>query len=221
MTEEAQTQPDSTPAPASTEQTLDDVYKEYNVNIEQPQAQPQPQQPQTPQRQGPTIPDPALDPQGYRDYETARYNESEQIKQVLHTVAGRLTNYEQSQVRAKEEADIKAAVDAVKQKVDADPDFLEISIAHRAKKDPKFMQLWSNRGKNPQAWNAGLKALANELGEKFSMRADPQLAENLRAAKQSQQSQAVGTPEEDETAKLGKLQGKDFDKALNKYRRRA
>ena len=105
--------------------------------------------------------------------------------------------------------------------MDADPDFIEVSIAHRARKDPKFMQLWKNRDQNSQAWNAGLKALANELGEKFSMRADPQLAENLRAAKQSQQSQAVGTPEEDETAKLGKLQGKDFDKALNKYRRRA
>ena len=83
------------------------------------------------------------------------------------------------------------------------------------------MALWRGRYLNPQAWEAGLKAAGTELAGKLAMRQDPQVTENLRAAKQAQQTQAVGAPQADEMAELGKLSGPAFDKALDKYRRKA
>jgi hypothetical protein len=101
----------------------------------------------------------------------------------------KLTQYEQDKVQLQVEGDIKAAVEVVgKQIEDADPLMVELYLEKRARENEGFKSIWDNRAKNPKALNKALGAITNELKGKFSIKADPQLAENQRAIQQSQQS---------------------------------
>lgn len=211
MTEEVQ-QPVSTEQPASTaEPSLEQVYESFKV--ETPQAQPQqtaPAQPAQPFH----VPDPALDPEGFRRYEATKAAESQAVQQTLQKTLGQLTEMQQAAHREREEADIKKAVAFLKEGVpEADDDMLEVYLGSKARKDNRLIQVWQNRGKNPQAWDAALKAIRNEAVGKFAVKTDPQLAENQRAMKTAQQ--AMATPQKQETIdeKLGKLKGQEWDRA--------
>jgi CTP:phosphocholine cytidylyltransferase-like protein len=54
-----------------------------------------------------------------------------------------------------------------------------------------LLSIWNNRGKNPKALTAALEAFAGELKDKYTVRQDPQLVENQRAVKASQQQMAT------------------------------
>jgi hypothetical protein len=232
MSEEVTTQPEAT-APVSTdskpqETTLDDVYSKYNVESTaqefsaaptQPQTQPTPPQPV--QDQHVSIPDPTLDPNGYKSWATDQQRNGTALRQALQQVAGKLTNMERAAARQAEEADIKRAVEQVNEHLGdskLDADVVEISLGAEARRDPRFMALWNSRHKNPKAFGEGVKAFANKLGKKFSMRTDPQIAENQRALKEATSTKATTTAEESETDKIGKLTGSAFDRALDRYR---
>jgi hypothetical protein len=231
MTEEVQSQPEATQA--STEQpqetTLEDVYKTYNVEEtaqsfsakpEQQQPQPQPQV-QPVQDQNIQIPDPTLDPAGYKAWETARYKDSMALRQALQGIAGEIHKERAARAQAKEEADIKRAVESVNQHLGdskLDPDVVEISLGAEARRDPRFLKLWENREKNPKAYQEGIKAFAGKLSKKFSMRVDPQIAENQRALKEATSTKATTAPEDSLTDRLGKLNGADFDREMARIR---
>lgn len=182
---------------AAPEQTLEQVYKQFNVeetaNQFQPQFQPsapapQPQQqPAAPQQ--PVVgdvPDPILDPQGFKSWSATQTQET---RRALSQLAQTQQQIYVAEMRRQEEADIRSAVSKVKEKIgDIDDDFVEIALGQRARKDPKFHAVYQNRHKNPAAWNAALGAVATEIKGKYQFRQDPQLTENLRAAKQSTQN---------------------------------
>lgn len=206
---------------STAEPTLDDVYNEFKVTPSEPpqQAQQQPQPHQQQVRQEAVIPDPALDPEGHKAFMRNQMAEAQEVKGALRALVQHATQFEQQRARAAEEADIKKAVETINSKLNADPDFAEIAIAQRARKDPKFKALWDNRAKNPQALDAGLKALATELSKKFEFRVDPQLTENQRAMKEATQTtKAVGAQPENIVDRLGKLTGREFDAELDKIR---
>lgn len=195
MDEQTSSTPSSgTEAPQGNESpSLDEVYKEYGIEDQAAQfqqARQQPQQTQPRQETAPvSIPDPTLDPQGYRQYETQRLQDSQSLRQTLTQVAGQLTQMQVQAAQAREEADIRKAVSVLKEKVQGvDDDMLEIALGHKARKDPKFMSLWQQRQQKPEAWNKALQAVAGELGSKFSVRQDPQLTENTRAMKAAAQA---------------------------------
>lgn len=230
MTEDVKEQAPTESSNTEVETTLDDVYKQYNVEdtAKEFQARPDPRvsQPQPHvqpvQEQHLAIPDPTLDPNGYRQYEMRRQQDSVALRQSLQQVAGQLSHMQQAAVRQQEEADIRKAVDAINSQLGdmkLDPDVVEISLGAEARRDPRFLKLWEQRGNNPKALQDGLKAFANKLGKKFAMRADPQLAENHRAFKEATSSTKATTAAEDSaTDKIGKLQGADFQRALNQFR---
>lgn len=195
----SQEQTTSTEQSSTTEQTLDQVYEKYNVdqmaNEFRPQVQQQTQQQQV--QMDETIPDPVLDATGFKGYL------AKQSQTVKQTLAG-LTQFQQQlwvqEQRRREEADIKSAVSTLKSKFGdegngIEDDAVEIALGMKARRDPKFKTIWQNRYKNPMAWNAALGAVANEFKGKLSFRADPQLAENVRAAKQSTQSSQTAKDE--------------------------
>ena len=147
--------------------------------------------------------------------------DSQAIRAALTAVAGKLNHFEQAAARQAEEADIKRAVEQVNKHLgDAklDPDVIEISLGAEARRDPRFLQLWNQRTTNPKAFQEGMKAFSAKLGKKFSMRADPQIAENQRALKEATSTKATGTPDDSMTDRLGKLQGADFDRAMAQLR---
>ena len=192
-----QTQSTSTEQGTSTEaapeQTLEQVYKQFNVEETAQQFQPQPQsapqqpsQPAAPQQPMATeVPDPILDPQGFKSWSATQAKSTQEALSRLHQTQQQIYVAE---MQRREEADIRSAVQKVQEKVgDIDPDFVEIALGQKARKDPKFMSIYQNRHKNPAAWNAALGAVASEFKGKYQFRQDPQLTENLRAAKQSTQ----------------------------------
>jgi hypothetical protein len=235
MAEEVQQQSEvatQTSAPeAPQEPTLDDVYKTYNIeetaqsfSAKQPEQQPHPQQQPTQQPvqdQNIPIPDPTLDPAGYKAWESARYKDQMALRQALSGIAGEIQKERIARAKAEEEADIRNAVESVNKHLGdskLDPDVVEISLGAEARRDKRFMALWNNRHANPKAFNEGIKAFATKLSKKFSMRVDPQIAENQRALKEATSTKATTAPEETERDRIGKLNGAEFEREWARLR---
>lgn len=215
-------QPVSTEAPAS-EQSLEQVFESFKVDSKPADTQQyvptQAYQPPQAKPDVPYIPDPAIDPDGFKRYEATRAAESQVLRQSLDTVMGKLSQMERAEAVRREEADIQRAVDFLAEKAPGvDSEMLEVYLGHRARKDERLLQVWNNRAKNPRAWSAALQALGNEVASKFTVKSDPQLAENQRAMKAAQQAMATASKEPSLDEKLGKLSGAAFDRAMERIR---
>jgi hypothetical protein len=224
MTEETTQTQAPEAAPSTEPQTLQEVYKQFNV--EETAREFQPASPTVPEHRVPTmpapaqpqmqVPDPVLDPQGHRAWASQNVQESQNLRTALQQVAGKLNQFERARAVEKEEADIKRAVDAVNQGLDSklDPDVVEIALGVKARKDPNFMRLWQARNQKPEALTAALKVIAKELGTKYAMKSDPQITENVRALKEATSGKA--TPDKQAPSSLHeamqKATGADFDK---------
>lgn len=209
MAEETQVQTEVEPS-------LDDVYKQFNVQEAAQSFTAQPvQQPAKPVEQ--SIPDPALDIEGFKTWARSTQTADSELRQTLTSVNQRLSQYEQERQRTREEADLQKAVGVLKEKVPgADNEFLEIALAHKARKDPKLLSIWENRGKNPQALEAALKAVGNEFASKFALKADPQLTENTRAMKASRDQKATTqAPDVDEKWRDHSKFNQEWDRLVN------
>lgn len=204
-------------------QTLDDVYKTFNVEAEaqsfhpqreQAQTQQQPQQQQQP-KQEVAVPDPVLDPAGYKAWAG---NQSQFVQQALSQIQGQLSQFQVERLRSKEEADIKSAVQQFRSVTgdDVDDDIAEVALGQKARKDPKFLAVYQNRAKNPNAWRAAVSAYANEFKSKSTFKIDPQIAENQRAAKQSIQGSQTKQKDDESTnpieRRLVNKTGRDFER---------
>jgi hypothetical protein len=209
-------QADTSQSTPSTTGTLDDVYKQYNVEVESTQFQPKREQQAVPQQTQPpaqplVIPDPVLDPQGYSRWQS---QQQAQFHNDLNLTRQQIAQMQRAEASRREESDIQAAVSQFKSIVgDAiDADLAEVALGQRARKDPKFAAVYNNRQTNPQAWKAAVNALGNEWKGKTQFKTDPQLAENVRAAKQSiqgSQNRPADAPGGLEGRFNGKV-GKDF-----------
>ncbi len=172
--------------------TLDQVYKEFNVEETAANFQPQRQQqePRQTQQQVPdSVPDPLLDANGFKAYQARQAQVAQKHGDVLSQLTSTVAQMRAEEQRQKEERDIGAAVQKVKEAgFEADNDFIEIALGQKAKQDPRFLAVFNNRGKNPAAWNKALAAVANEMKGKFAFKTDENLASNVRAAKNSTQT---------------------------------
>jgi hypothetical protein len=204
----------------TTESPLEQVYKEYKVdnvaNEFQPQRQVQQQTQQTQQQNQSTsvsVPDPILDPKGFATWQSQQAEASRTAASRAEQVAHALIVERQ---REREERDITSAANAFVEAAATDgidKDTAEVQLGVLARKDPRFQSLWQNRDKNPQAWNAAVKAAGKQFASKFQFKTDPQIAENVRAAKQSTNSpttkeQPQGNPLDqrlNEATKAGKF----------------
>ena len=201
MAEETQT----TSQEQSTSQTegavsLEDVYKQFNVEAEAQNFRPQrteQQQSQQSTTQPNVIPDPITNPDGHRAWLAAQ---SDSVNKALTQVTGQLSQMQAERAQAKGEAAVHEAVQKFKSVMGEDVDDLtaEVALSVQARKDPKFLSVFNNRDKNPGAWNAAVSAFARDYKSKNQLRTDPQLAENQRAAKASIGSQTKAPANADE-----------------------
>jgi hypothetical protein len=182
------------PAPAEPK-GLEKVYSDFKIeetaqefNPQSPQPAPQPQ----PQAPGPKF-DP-FDPNFAAHMQTVSKAAAE-AHTALQQTEGRLNALErQLHVRAVE-ADIKQAVGTLTEGTGLKPKIAEVAMEAKAREDVRFRAIWMNRAKNPTAYQAALKAFKQELQDEYTVRQDPQLAENQRAIKASQQQMATTTKE--------------------------
>lgn len=193
----AEVQPGSpTPSePAATEAPqapLEKVYTDFNIEAEaatfQPQSQP-PAQPAAPAPSAPKVPDP-FDP-NFAAYQAQIAGGVSALHQSLQATQSQLTQLQQQLNRERTEADIKRAVSALTDGTGLKPTIAEVAMEAKAREDARFRAIWNNRSKNPAAFNAALKAFKQELQEEYTVRQDPQLVENQRAVKASQQQMAT------------------------------
>jgi hypothetical protein len=223
MAEQEQSQsqaPDTSTQTTEAPQSLDQVYKQFNVEETAQSFQPQPQvqTQQQPQRQDVSVPDPVLDSEGFKKWQS---QQSQSLQQAVSSIKGELGALQVERLKRAEEADIKSAVQRFRSVTgdDVDEDLAEVALGQKARKDPKFLSVYQNRARNPQAWNAAVTAYANEFKSKTQFKIDPIIAENQRAAKQSIGSQVKKNQDEvtgDEAHFKGKT-GKEFAAAWRNY----
>jgi len=160
-------------------QTLEDIAKGIPLEeqIKNFTAAPQPVL-QTPyiQPQQPVIPDPISDQEGYRRWANDQMLASRAMQSSLQELSGKVRTYEQQQQQ---------------QRLDAEVDSVVSKVNSNLKLDPAFKHIWDNRQRFPGALDNALKVVTNDLKAKYAVRQDPQIAENIRAAKNSMQSGAT------------------------------
>ena len=190
---------------AAPTQTLEEVYKQFNVDDAAQQFTAQPVQNTPPQNTQPayqppyqpSIPDPISDPDGHRQYMLASQQQNSALGQTISQLTGKLSQMEKERQQQQIDVDIGKAVAKVNSKVKADPLMVELALEKKAREDGRFMKIWDNRYKNPKAWDAALEAVTNELQGKLTVRTDPQLTENQRALKASQRGMATSNSSKD------------------------
>lgn len=158
------------------------------VPVNQPQQTYQPQY--RPQQQF-EAPDPITNPEGYRQYMSQQYETVNKLNSVLEQVSDKMTAWERTQAEQRINKDVETAVQKVNAKLNVDPDMAEVALELEYRKNPSFKKIWDNRARNPQALEKALDIVSQKLQGKFSVRQDPNIANNLRAAKASQQSMAT------------------------------
>lgn len=201
------------------ESTLEDVYKEFNVEQHAQQFQTATEQkPPTPGYQPtgyqppsePVVPDPVTEADAFRRWQMEQFHQTSQAHQNLQTLQGQLQQITQAEALRQTQADIGRAVEAVNKRLNADPQMVAVALDLESRQDPRFLRLWENRHQNPQAWGKALDAWSRKMDGKFSVRADPQLAENHRAARMSQQAMA-STPRANPSAEWDTLSADEFE----------
>ena len=211
MTESNASNPPVETTVEATTKSLDDVYKEFNVDdaAEQFQAQPVQNAPPPVQTQ-PYVPDPLSDPTAFQKLAQQSLQETAYLRTNLTSLTQQLSQIQQGQLKKEIEADIGKAVEQVRKKVDINPKAIDVMLNAKAEEDPRFKKLWDNRNKNPKAWASALEAVSNEFAEVFKVRQDPQLTENQRAMKVAQQSMAT-TKQDNPNDKWANLPPAQFD----------
>lgn len=188
-TEQAQTPaaPQEQPSP------LEKVYTDFKIEDQAASFQPQ-QQAQPVQQQAPVVPkapDP-FDP-NFQQYVGGLAQSTALLNSSLHQTQAQLTAMQQQIARERVEADISKAVGKITEKAGIEPEIAEVALEAKARQDQRFRSVWENRHKNPKAFEAAINAVAMEFQQKFTVRQDPQLVENQRAVKASQQQMATTT----------------------------
>jgi hypothetical protein len=217
-------QPASTEAASTTETTsspLDRVYEQFNVDAEAQSFQPQQAQVQQPQQTAPAmpaIPDPVLDPNNFRAWQAAQSQDTQR----------RLANAENFQrqlllqeIQRRDAEEVKTLVNDLNKTVglpEGKEKLIEYALADRINQDQRFKKVYADRHQKPAAWKAAAKAVGDELREFFSVRADPQLAENQKALKQAQQTSATTkqTSSNPLEERLAGKNGAEFEREWNK-----
>lgn len=166
-------------------QSLDDVIAAYSPAA--PQAPEPAAEPQIVAPVAPTTFDP-LDENSVNQFvqQTAQSNTA--LHSELQSLNQKLDSIEQDKIRDQVEAEIKTAASEISEKAGIDKDYAEFQLEKKARENPGFQSIWDNRKQNPTAYKAALDAISNELVGKTDFKIDPQIAENHRAAQQSQQT---------------------------------
>ena len=174
-------------------ETMDDVMRQFPVETaaESFTAQPKKEEPSPPKMD---IPDPSYDPDGFKktmqDFQTNDW----EVKQALNRVSEQLNGMEQRTQRQVEEEDISATVEKIQEEIPilkGKDRVVKGYLGAAANDDPRIARVWENRKQNPAAWDKALSVITRQMSKDFDFVADPQLAENVRAAKASRDQMAT------------------------------
>ena len=181
---------------AQPEESFDDVLKDVSIEQVAQSFEARPSQPAQPVTRAPelNIPDPTYDPDGFKreigriaqnDFATAQ-----KVDQVLNLMQQR----EQEAQRTREQTDISKVVREIETAVPAlkgKETLVQGLLGAYSNKDPRITKVWQERHRNPETWNKTLNVLKKQIAKEFDFVSDPQLAENIKAAKASRDQMAT------------------------------
>lgn len=226
MTDQTQEQsqtPVSTETVPETTQTLADVAKKYNVDqqVQNFTAQPQaPQyQPSYPSAPPFTAPDPVTSPEQWNQYQASLLMQNQHLSGNLRELTQTVQAIRQEATQARLDTEVNKAVAKVNDRLKVDPLYAEIALEKRYRDDPIFKRIWDNRQVNPKALEEALDVVTNELQGVFSVRQDPQLTENIRAAKQSQRTMSTTAKSPSDADQALNMNDGEFDRWWNQKKR--
>lgn len=199
------------------EQTLEDVYTEFNVEQATQEFNAKPQMQETEKKQPAEVPDPTIDPDAFKSWGQKVASQDDEIRQTLFSINERLTNQDQERIRGQEEADLQSAIETIKEGNDAlqgKDKLLKAYLNVAAYDDPKLRTVWENRVAKPEAWKAVVGIMKTQVAKEFNMTTDPQLAENQRAMKVSR-NQMASTTKVDPDEKWGNMDQGEFNQEWN------
>lgn len=179
--------------PTETTESLEQIAKEIPVVEQAKTFTAQPPQPKAPP---PFVPDPVTDGEGYKRFMESQLGNTGEIRSLVDHLSSQLNDFQQERLQQKLDAEVNQAVTKVNEGLNLDPDLVEAHLNVFYKKDPSFKFIWDNRGRNPVAVDKALKVLKEQIRQKTAVKQDPQLAENVRAAKTSQQSMTASKREQ-------------------------
>jgi DNA-binding protein H-NS len=207
-----------TPEPESLESIAQGLSVTEQANQFVSTVQPQYQQPQpippSYQPQQFVAPDPVTDPDGYRNYVAQQYQSLNKLNSTVEEVASKIGQWERMQAEQKINHDVDRAVTKVTEKVGLDKDMVEVALELEYRKNPSFKKIWDNRDRYPAALDKALEVLTGKISSKYQVRSDPQIAENIRAAKSAQLTTATTKQPEG----LDQMDGPAFEKFWNSLR---
>ncbi len=176
------------------EESLDDVLKDVSIEQVAQSFEAKPSQSEVTQAPDLEIPDPTYDPDGFKksigkiaqnDFATAQ-----KVDQVLSLIQRREAEAE----RAREQTDISKVVKEVESSIPAlkgKETLIQGLLGAYANKDQRITKVWQDRHKDPAAWNRTFNVLKKNMAKEFDFVSDPQLAENVKAAKASRDQMAT------------------------------
>jgi len=200
---------DENNTPEPTEQTLDDVYNEFNVEP-QPTPAPSVNEQSSPQ----IMPDPITDLEGFSKYQVER---NSKLEQQINDLSNQFQQTNNQALKAQEEQDLQKIITDLSPKMEGvNPKMIKYALADKYNSDPKFASLWDGRTQNPSALNKALAAITPDLQKEFSIKVDSQVEADQRALDQATNSMTSSTDEVSESAKALGLGGNEFDAYMQK-----
>lgn len=218
---EATTDTQTTQQTTEKEVTLDDVYRDAGLDkiadtdtTQQTQTTQQTTQQTQPKVEPSSIPDP-YDQENFKAYLAREAAGKSELQRAVANIAGFLTAQQQKTSQESTKADIEKAVSTINEVVNhPKPKVIEAALDGLVREDPRLKAIWTNRAKNPTAWNNALKIVSKQIAEDFSVKVDPNLVAAQRARKESQRQMATTTQDTAGSAvedRLANAQGTDFD----------
>jgi hypothetical protein len=218
--EQTQTEPEkekTEDVTTETETTLEDVAKKYNVEEQVSKFTAQPQQPEIVKPpETTTFPDPVINPDEWNTYQANLSQRNQQLEGSLRDLTQQVSEIKQQATQTKLDAEVNKAVAQVNQTLEVDPVYAEILLEKRYRDDPIFKSIWDKRTMNPKALGEALNVIAKQASKVFQTQTDPQLAENLRAAKSRTKAT---TQESNESDEMMQLSDAEFDQKWEQMKR--
>ena len=135
-------------------------------------------------------------------------NKASQSMETVNQLAAR------EQQRLLNEA-VDNAVEKINEGVNGDNRLADSFLNSQYQRDPNFKRVFDNRDSNPQAYEKALGLLRDEWASMNKNRIDPQVAENQRALRESQQSGSTYVQNDRET-ELSNMSDGDFMREMRR-----
>lgn len=144
-----------------------------------------------------------------QDYEEEVKGEEKETDSDISSVVKYIEEERQRKEQETVQADIKTAVDTVKENLEGDlPDWMiEGALQHKAANDARIRNAWVKRGENPKGWNSVLKALAKDISSELTDKQSTETRNEVVAAVKGASQKTT----EPEVPDLGKMSDQDFE----------